>query len=58
MSTLTWQKVRVPPVERLILADLAARWGQSDEDALVRIIREAAQRELQGELTEVARRAM
>lgn len=45
MSTIGWQRIRIPPVERVVLADLAMRRGTSDEATLAAIIREAARRE-------------
>jgi hypothetical protein len=43
--TVGWQKLRVPLLERLALADLAQRRGESEEATLARVIREAVQRE-------------
>ena len=43
--TVGWQKIRVPLLERLALLDLAERRGQTEEEALSRIIREAVKRE-------------
>ncbi len=43
-DTVRWQRVRIPPVERLVLADIAQRRGLSDEEALKAIIREAAEK--------------
>ena len=43
--SVSWQKLRVPLMERLALADLAQRWGESEEETLARIIREAVRRE-------------
>jgi hypothetical protein len=41
-ETVRWQRVRIPPVERVVLTDIAQRRGLSDEEALKQIIREAA----------------
>jgi len=38
---MEWQKVRVPLLERLALLDLAERRGETEEQALKRVIREA-----------------
>ena len=40
------QKVRIPLLERLALLDMAERRGVSEEQALARLIRDAACREL------------
>ena len=40
-----YQKVRVPLLERLALLDLAERRGQSEEETLQSIIREAVRAE-------------
>jgi hypothetical protein len=37
-STVGWQRVRIPPVERVLLADIAARRGKSEEETLAEII--------------------
>lgn len=37
-----WQKVRLPIIERVILADLAGRLSVTEEEALRIIIRDAA----------------
>ncbi len=44
---MTLQKVHVPMLERLALADLAQRRGESEEQTLASIIREAVRRECQ-----------
>lgn len=41
MGSMEWQKVRVPLLERLALLDLAERRGETEEQALKRVIREA-----------------
>ena len=38
--------VRIPPLERVALAELAARRGEKEPDTLARLIREAAQQEV------------
>jgi len=43
---ISWQRLRVPLLERLALADLAERKGVSEEELLRQIIREALLREL------------
>jgi len=45
MTTGGWQKVQIPLLERLALADLAERKGKSDEQTLAEIIRDAVRRE-------------
>jgi len=45
---VTWQRLRVPLLERLALADLAQRRGQTEEEALASVIREAVMRECAG----------
>lgn len=45
-STVTWQRVRLPPVERIVLSDLAARRGLSDEELLATLIHDEAAREI------------
>jgi len=40
--SVSWQRVRVPLLERLLLAELAERRGESEEATLTEIIREAA----------------
>lgn len=40
-----WQKVQIPLMERLALADMAERQGKSDEQTLAEIIRDAVRRE-------------
>ena len=42
---MTLKRVHVPVLERLALADLADRRGETEEEALARIIREAVRRE-------------
>lgn len=42
---VTWQRLRVPLLERLALADLAQRRGQTEEETLAAVIREAVMRE-------------
>ena len=44
-----WQKIRVPLLERLVLLDLATRWDVSEEEALRRVIADAARREVLAE---------
>jgi hypothetical protein len=44
--SVSWQKLRVPLMERLALADMAERLGKSEEDTLKLIIREAVKRDL------------
>ncbi len=44
--TIGWQKLRVPLMERLALADMALRRGQSEEELLAGLIREAVKQEL------------
>ena len=44
--TVGWQKIRVPLLERVVLLDLATRWGVSEEEALRRVIADAARREV------------
>ena len=39
-------RVRVPLLERLALADMARRRGETEEDTLIRLIRQEAQRVL------------
>jgi hypothetical protein len=52
-----WQKIRVPLLERLVLLDLATRWDVSEEEALRRVIADAARREVLAERpSEPARR--
>lgn len=41
-----WQRVRLPFVERAVLLELAERWCVDEAEALRRILREAAVREL------------
>lgn len=43
--TVSWQRIRIPLVERLALLDLAERRGQTEEETLSQIIREAVRRE-------------
>jgi len=45
---VTWQRLRVPLLERLALADLAQRRGQTEEETLAAVIREAVMRECAG----------
>ena len=42
---MTLKRVHVPVLERLALADLADRRGETEEQALARIIRDAVRRE-------------
>lgn len=44
--TVVWQKIRLPLLERLALADLAERRGQSEEYTLAQLVREAVKAEL------------
>ena len=48
MRTMEWQKLRIPLLERLALLDLAERRGESEEEALQRVIREAVRAECLG----------
>ena len=41
-----WQRIHVPFVERAVLLELSERWGVDEEEALRRILRDAAIREL------------
>lgn len=43
---VNWQKIRIPIMERLALADMAARHGKSEEDMLAEVIREAVKHDL------------
>ena len=43
---VSWQKLRVPLLERLVLAEVAERLGMTEEEALRKAIRELARREL------------
>ena len=53
VGSTEWQKVRIPLLERLALLDLAERRGETEEEALQRIIREAVRAECgSSELTE------
>lgn len=49
--TTGWQKLRVPLLERLALADAAARLGVSEEAALARAIRLLVYEQLAAEKT-------
>lgn len=44
MPKFPW--VHIPPVESLVLIDLADRWGLEFDEAVARCIREAARREI------------
>ena len=44
--SMTWQKLRVPVMEKLALTDMAVRHGKSEEDLLAELIREAVKRDL------------
>jgi len=46
MSIPGFERIRIRPLERIALNDLAQRRGQSEEDMLAELIREAARREL------------
>ncbi|HUX23648.1 MAG TPA: hypothetical protein VMV87_03445 [Burkholderiales bacterium] len=46
MARVGWQRLRVPLMERLALDDMASRRGESEEEALARLIREAVMRDL------------
>ena len=46
MMTASWQKIRLPILERLAVADLADRLGKSEEDILIQLIRDAVKREI------------
>lgn len=52
---MTWQKVHVPFVERAVLLELSQRWGATEEEALRRILRDAAIRELTEQATALER---
>jgi len=41
-----WQRVHLPFVERAVLLELAERWQVNEEEALRRVLRDAAVREL------------
>jgi hypothetical protein len=43
---LNWQKVRIPLMERLALADMAERRGVSEEQMLSDVIRQAVKHDL------------
>jgi len=43
---VSWQRVRVPLLERLALLELADTRGISEEEALSQVIREAVKREI------------
>lgn len=47
--SVSWQKLRVPLMERLALMDMAERLGKSEEDTLKLIIRDAVKRNLASE---------
>jgi len=47
MTGVSWQRLRVPLLERLALADMAQRRGESEEAVLARIIRDAVRAECQ-----------
>jgi hypothetical protein len=44
--SVAWQKLRVPLMERLALADMAERSGKTEEEMLACIIRDAVKRKL------------
>jgi hypothetical protein len=44
--TVGWQKIRLPLLERLALAELAERRGESEEIVLARLVREAVREAL------------
>ena len=44
--SVSWQKLRVPLMERLALADMAERRGVSEEELLAALIRDAVKRDL------------
>jgi hypothetical protein len=44
--TVNWQKLRVPLMERLALAEMAEKRGKSEEELLAELIREAVKRDL------------
>jgi hypothetical protein len=46
MPGIEWQKLRVPLMERLALADMAGRCGKSEDELLAEIIRAAVKTEL------------
>jgi len=54
--TVGLQKLRVPLLERLALADMALRRGESEEECLARIIHEAVWLECARDASEVKSR--
>lgn len=44
--TVSWQKIRLPLLERLALTELAEKRGQSEESTLAQLVREAVKIEL------------
>ncbi len=55
--SIGWQKLRVPIMERLALADMAARRDRSEEEMLVELIREGVKADLTRTPGEVAQKA-
>ena len=47
--TVGWQRIRLPLMERLALAELAERRQEPEETVLARLVREAVKRELTAE---------
>ena len=54
--SVSWQKLRVPLLERLALLDLAERRGETEEEALARLIHEAVAAECVRETTKPSER--
>jgi hypothetical protein len=44
--SVSWQRLRVPLLERLVLLEIAERTGRTEEEVLCEAIRELARREL------------
>ncbi len=44
--SVNWQRIRIPLMERLALADMATRRNKSEREVLVELICEAVKREL------------
>lgn len=42
--SISWQKIWLPIMERLALADMAEREGKSEEELLARLVREGVMR--------------
>jgi hypothetical protein len=49
--SVSWQRLRLPLLERLALAELAEKRGQSEESILAQLVREAVKVELTASLT-------